>query len=605
MAYNPTSSGEFQSLRGLTPVAVAPSQFQSSVPNLGAMLNVTPIALQPLAGWSVPSSHPEVIAQGITSGLGAIVQGIEAAYKSKEDKKEKQADRDNELKKYESQRLQKREDEEYLLRLKASLPSRTSGAGGVAPDYGSEDEGGDYESSAMSSAVPPTNEIYAPNSENPALKEQNFTPINLPRQEGAPSNDKQSKPSLLNITDPVDASAAPSPRGEQALQALANINWSQVKGSLGAGARAGAKSLEISAQAPDWLRKPNAVTAPLANLGGFPDTSLPHADKMLADAQQAYALGTSQPPESQKPSGGVPKAAFSSYSAAQRYIDSQSDNPNWYAEGAPKPNKFGKFIIPWKHHDPAAMAAREEAAGTRKQNTLNRESAMFQTHPAIKAFTSANGMQQSLPRFVKDYDAILKNPEAAGISDVGLLDMFARAEGGGRVTEGQANLALGSMGLADKARQLGYKLEGGDRLSQNQRDQMMRVIHEDHSAQLEIANQAIAMTRNKLKAQGIIDENSLPQPFIKAKTKWEATQDIASMKLNAIAIHEKQKRAEQAGDKQTSESLRKQLEEIGKSATELREKIDKSKSIIINLDEVQNTPQGWGGGAATTLIQQP
>jgi hypothetical protein len=577
----------------------------------------SPVQFKPLAGWSVPSSHPELIAQGISSGLGSIAQGIEAAYKSKEAKAEKQKDREYELQKYESQRKTKLEDEETLARFKASLPSHSRLGGGISPDYDSEEKSGDYSSSVMSSAPAP---LAAPQAERyqrhaPIQGGKPLESINIPEEESTAGDvfklNNGSSP-LSSITTPVDQSAAPSPRGEEALRALSSIDWSKVQGKLGAGLGAGASPVDIPAQAPDWLRKPKAVTAPLSTLGGFSDQALENADKNLADAGLAYASEAM----TQKAAGGVPKAAFKSYSKAKRYIDSQADNPNWYAESAPKPDRFGNFVIPWKHHDPAAMAAREEAQKTRqeasktrqdiqKQNTLNREASMFQSHPAIKAFTGQNGMQQSLPRFVKDYDAIMKNPESAGISDVGLLDMFARAEGGGRVTEGQARLALGSMGLKDKAMQLGYKLEGGDRLSQNQRDQMLRVITEDHAAQVNIANQAIQMTRNKLKAQGVTDETSLPQPYIKAQTKWEAIDEIAAMRKNAVAIHEQQKQADARGDKQTSNDLKKQLEEIGKNAVELRKKIDKSKSAIINLDEIENTPQGWGGGAGSVIFQQP
>ena len=81
--------------------------------------------------------------------------------------------------------------------------------------------------------------------------------------------------------------------------------------------------------------------------------------------------------------------------------------------------------------------------------------------------------------------------------------------------------------------------------------------------------------------------------------------EITSMKKNALAIHEQQKQAESRGDKKTSDDLKRQLEDIGKNAIELRKKIDSSKSAIINLDEIVNTPQGWGGSAAATLIQQP
>jgi hypothetical protein len=622
-----------QSLAGLKPLSFAGG-------------GQSPVRFQPLAGWSVPSSRPELIGQGIASGIGSIAQGVIAAYKSKKDREEKQKDREYELQKYQMQRENKIQDEETIARFKASLPSRARGGSGggsrgagIAPDYDNEDDAGDYgvpsDQAVMSSVAEP---VPAPKAERynrdfSPIKGGSFESINLPEEDEITEdifNLKNGSSPLGSITAPVDPSAAPSPRGEDALRALSTIDWSKVQGSLGASTGAGAIPTDIPAQAPDWLRRPKAVTAPLATLGGFSDQALSNVDKALADAQMAYASGTEQPAVAPKTTSGVPKAAFKSYSEAQRYIDSQSANPNWYAQGAPKPDKFGNFIIPWKQHDPAAQAAREEAQKSReetqktreeqqrtredisktrqellKQNILNRETAMFQSHPAIKAFTGQSGMQQSLPRFVKDYDAILKNPESAGISDIGLLDMFARAEGGGRVTEGQARLALGSMGLKDKAMQLGYKLEGGDRLSQNQRDQMLRVIAEDHAAQVNLANQAIVMTRNKLKAQGVTDETSLPQPYIKAQTKWEGIEEIAAMKSHAVEIHQKQKQAEAMGDKQTADDLKRQLEEIGKSATELRRKIDKSKSAIINLDEIENTPQGWGGGAGSVIFQQP
>jgi len=238
-----------------------------------------------------------------------------------------------------------------------------------------------------------------------------------------------------------------------------------------------------------------------------------------------------------------------------------------------------------------------------KQNTLNREQVNFQNHPDVKAFLAPTGMRQSIGKFVRDYDAIAKNPEAAGISDIGLLDMFARAEGGGRVTEGQANLALNSMGLVDKAKQLGMKLEGGDKLSQNQRDQMLRVIAEDHVAQSNLANQQVEMKRNQLKKQGITDENDLPQPFILPQTKWDAEEEISQMKNEAISLNNQKKQLISESKKEEADKINNQLKSIGENAIALRKKIDKSKSAIINLHEMETTPQGWSGGAAAILVQ--
>jgi hypothetical protein len=49
----------------------------------------SPIQFKPLAGWSIPSSRPELIGQGLASAAGSVAQGITAAYKSaREDEKD-------------------------------------------------------------------------------------------------------------------------------------------------------------------------------------------------------------------------------------------------------------------------------------------------------------------------------------------------------------------------------------------------------------------------------------------------------------------------------------------------------------------------------------
>jgi len=147
-------------------------------------------------------------------------------------------------------------------------------------------------------------------------------------------------------------------------------------------------------------------------------------------------------------------------------------------------------------------------------------------------------------------------------------------------------------------------LLGGDQLGKDQRDQMLRVISEDHDAQVNIANQAVKMTRAKLIKQGITDEDSLPQPYIAPKTKWHALEEITNLQKQAFQLHEQRKREIAAGNKATADKLKDQIEEIGKNAVEIRKQIDNSKSAIINLHEIENTPQGWTGGAVTTLLQQ-
>jgi hypothetical protein len=63
----------------------------------------SPVQFRPLAGWSVPSAHPEQVGLGIASGIGAIAQGLTAAYISKREKdaaaieKQHQEERENTL----------------------------------------------------------------------------------------------------------------------------------------------------------------------------------------------------------------------------------------------------------------------------------------------------------------------------------------------------------------------------------------------------------------------------------------------------------------------------------------------------------------------------
>jgi hypothetical protein len=240
-----------------------------------------------------------------------------------------------------------------------------------------------------------------------------------------------------------------------------------------------------------------------------------------------------------------------------------------------------------------------------EQNTIDREQTKFFSSPDVKAFTAPSGMRQSFARFVKDYDAILKNPEASGISDVGLLDMFGRAEGGGKITEGQAALALRAIGIMDKPEMFMQKLQGGARLSPNQRDQMLRVISEDHAAQANLANQQIEMVRTKLAHQGITDETMLPQPYIIPVTKWEFAEKTKEARALSTQLHLQKAQAEKAGDTNTVDQINQQLSDLQKQIDPLYDMAKRSKgSAIINSYDIEHTPQGWAGGAVATFQQQ-
>ena len=290
------------------------------------------------------------------------------------------------------------------------------------------------------------------------------------------------------------------------------------------------------------------------------------------------------------------------YEPMGRIETHQDANGQWY-KVVRDPEKTS--VLEQKFGRLESMRQRYDKYKLQEQNTVDREQTKFYSNPDVKAFTAPNGMRQSFSRFVKDYDAILKNPEASGISDIGLLDMFGRAEGGGRITEGQAALALRAVGILDKPEQLIQKLQGGAKLSQPQRDQMLRVIAEDHAAQANLANQQIEMVRRKLQRQGITDEEMLPQKFIVPITKWEAEDAKKQAKAETTRLLIQRTQAQQSGNKDEVEKINQRMQELKDSIDPIYEMEKRSKgSAIINMHDIEHNPQGWAGGAVTTFQQQ-
>jgi hypothetical protein len=557
--------------------------------------------------------HPEYIAQGVTNATNSIFKGIEAAYKSKADEDKEKKKYDQELKLAQIKAGGDAEKKGLELELLQKRIDAVGGNKGSLSPLKLEKSDSEVPSTSTEAGAEEVPDEYNPESSKFYLK--GVEPIKTENGVGELSDEQKNILNNLNldIFSPVKAKYV-SASGTAPAGALADVPSAvqqtpsmPIKDQMPQGWTAAVHKATI----PSLYAKEEGQVNAQADLNEAISKGI---EKDIAKSQQAPMAGVQAPTPAAKVNPALEQAI--GVSGPWSMSDAQQIKQYAAQKGIedlvikPSKDSKGNYEIEWPSAaSMEATRARKEATSSRldiqKQNIANREAAQFQSHPDIKAFTAPNGMRQSLSRFIRDYDAVLKNPESAGISDVGLLDMFARAEGGGRVTEGQANLALSSMGLGDKARQLGMRLEGGDRLSQNQRDQMLRVITEDHAAQVKIANQAVEMTRRKLQKQGISDEDMLPQHFIHAKTKWEATQDIVDMKKEALSLNEARKQAEQSGDKTRAEQIKKQMQEIGNKAVELRKKIDKSKSGIINLDELEGTPQGWSGGATTILMQQP
>lgn len=258
----------------------------------------SPIQFKPLAAWNVESPRAELIGQGIASGLGSIAQGIQAAYKSKQDREEtfRKEGREDRLLAEKNAREDKLLAQKYAQerdisvlkeQIRERLPSSTSLKGlaerslfGEQPD----------ESSGSMSTVAPLEPLEIKSINKGRLGGGSFESINLPEEEEATSEtlkiNNGSSP-LANITAPVDISAAPSPRGQDAINALSTIDWSKVKGLVASTGDA-ATPTDIPLERNIFLQK--KPPASLANLGGVSDEFLKNVESNLSDAEESDRL---------------------------------------------------------------------------------------------------------------------------------------------------------------------------------------------------------------------------------------------------------------------------------------------------------------------------
>jgi len=593
----------------------------------------SPVQINALPAWQIPSigstTPIQGLAAGISSAFSSIGQGIQAAYKSKrEDEKDllklKIATENKNAESQETIRHHLELERNARDRIKSVLP----------PDYGPAEDPYASEKTDATTSVPTENspplidipkfdryERHAP------VKATPFE-FNLPENDGTqatPSQIQLNPYGLTNLTSPVPAQAAPSPLGQSALDALANTDWSQIKGDYVASTGGGAPT-QIPAPQPAWLRKPTAVTGALANLGGFGNAALPNTDQYLADTQQALAQ---TPPPAAAPvaetKGSVPRAAFKSYEAARQYMEDQAGNPNWYAESTPKPDKFGNFIIPWKQNDPAAKALREESQKTRDQTQKSMEQKRMETQilnearsfnlqKPVSNFLRQGGTKELMLPFIAAYENSNKHPEAAGQAEVDMIDLLGRAMSGGKITVGQTQLIENAMSLKDKyLTKFKGQAYGGGFLPEPIKRQMVRTFTETYNYGADAANKVVTATKNRLETSGIPKEKAGVyyfvgghQPDTEVMLKTDALEKIkAGRDEIAKLITEKQKASAEEVD-----IIDKKISAIKEKSKTLHDRLlDEAdvESLVLGAKKLQdiNLPEGFGGGDAAQVEVVP
>lgn len=297
----------------------------------------SPIQFKPLAAWNVPSPRSELIGQGIASGLGSIAQGIQVAYKSKQDREEtfRKEGREDRLLAEKNARedkllAQKYVQEKDLKELELKLKERQSS---VLPS-GYDIQEGD------------TTQQDRPVLETP----KKLGSATTPSKSVAKINDQDASALFSNITSPVSLEAAPSVYGQDAINALSQIDWNKVSGSLGAGTGAIPKTSEIPPIKSD-LRTNVADIG--KNMGGISPEELSSIEKQLSFQPVSQAAPAQQ---EKKPLASlpvpVPRSGFANEHDARIYMATHENDPTWVAKETPERDpKTGIFKVKWERRD--------------------------------------------------------------------------------------------------------------------------------------------------------------------------------------------------------------------------------------------------------------
>jgi len=605
------------------PVQVASGGGQPLANLAPLQFNQSKLDIQPLAGWSIPSSHPEYVAQGLAQGAGAIAQGIQVAYKSRQEQKLRDAQnkRDDMWKQQEEkdrmtqQGIENKRLDMQGLNIESEIANRGGNKGNskLPPAYSLDQQSQDQapEPASNDDDQQHINDLSQPLDGSKPVDDSEL-PIDSVPNTGQGNATPKTSNLFSNLTSAVPIAAAPSPTGQMALSALANNPPSSIPAEGKSASLAGAIPSAVAWPSPTLLRVPDQALKPtgaladpkltgaLSSIGNYLDSP----NKMPGGFQENAAI--------EKIIGVPARVTPEDYQKIVKYANEKGIVAPATAHTE---SPDGTVTLEWPSPDVVEQHAarvdqakdRQEVAkdrvAQRTQAILNQELNGFNSNNDVKVFTSQNGMRQSFPKFMKDYEAISENPTASGISDIGLMDMYAKAESGSRVSDSQLHAVLQAQTLKQKYETLFNKqFVGGDQLNQAQRDQMAQVLAGDHQAQVDIANQAVHMARNRLIAQGVTDEKFLPQPYIPAVTKSDVNRQISTMRDQAIKLKDQRDALQASGDVDGAAKLDSQLEEIGSAAKALVEKKKKAKGFVVNMDDIQGKDQGWGGAAATTLI---
>ena len=607
--------------------------------------SLDPSSIRPLSASVVPNTHPEYLAEGILKGVGAISQGFLTAQKAKRDQDiesvknkrdfaEKVAIAKIQHPAYgQTEALKDAQIQETKLRsaklekelkegIKSRVPSELTAPSirNVTPTTKTEEPTTD--------SVTPATDVQQKSVEPAGSGGQNLRYIR-DVQPKIPTGSKPIGMNLLNLqyltasTGSPNVPLNPTMQNEDYPLPLQAIDPKQV---LFAAQQFGQQAVPVQQEMQQLLASaPPVQTAPQVAPQVIPQavTAQPQAIPAAPVAPPAVAPA---PPADQPPNKVVtPIPEFDrligvdmmmpqqdaldirNYAREKGLIEpeiQQSDkNPNNYK--LVWPNTSQQLQIKQNEQNEKDKLQRHaddvEAKFSRIKQTNQRA---FRTDKPVMNYLAQNSPRSMLSPFVSAYEAAKLRPNAQGASDIAMLDSYARAMSGGRVTEGQANLILQAVSIPQKMEILTGKPFSGKFLPEDFRDQMLRELVENVNISADMANKTVSAYMKEMEAGGFPHQKIGLHYFLgghKPETefllKTDAKERIKTNREQVKQLLVKEKTA----DPDSAPMIRRQIEGLKNEAKILNDRLQDeadTNSSILGAKQMRdiNHLEGWGGG---------
>jgi len=614
-----------------------PIQLATPQVNYGALANVrplsfgqNPIQISPGAQWVVPEGKP-YIAQGIDKAMSAIGAGINASYQQKKQDKKDQAQAAREVARenlanrklsVDEARLteQQRKDDLRHSEVMANIQAKSSGKGSDDIDQLSGLVKGALQGVSLpvlGQPLPNSSEAETPGLRTARRMNQERA---AKRGDELPSDPSETpEMSLFDSSSPalaVDRKAPLSITSFAPKQANFNVNKpAALSLALPVTPTAQMQSADVGNDVSILTTvTPDQKSYTLGTLPryGVPNLTLP-IEPERTESQRIGAL-VKQPESEQATPVQMDRVFSVSKSGKGGLYDSNviegfikkfnQNNAEWMAIGA-EPTKEGYNIKYVNIKDEANKTAQKERTlsdNEKKaiQRSTYQEGQGIVTHPSFKTYEGQNGMKSMMRAFMSGYDNIKEDPKAAGTADVDLLNIYARATSGGKVTENEFNAMIRAKNYVDKLNLIVDKPLAGALLSQRQRDQMMRTMAEIHNGQASSANSVLMQGRDKMIASGQSNETHLPKPYVdNIILKVDAAKKIARNDVIKSELLQSAKKAAAENDTDSLANIKEELQRISQESEELANRLRKEKytpSSLLGKHEFETKRQGFVGG---------